>query len=144
MSLPDDEKHAELLPEEQQAQLPDDVIGADVLAAVTHRKYMRNMLMQEFYDLYVSWTESAPPASKSTFQRCYVPFKKYLGIASKTEHGKCTVCEHLKELKRKAITASQRSEVEVKHADHVKAVMADRKADMYVQQLGFESCTVGC
>ena len=99
------------------------------------------MTFQEFYELYGEWSEK--PVHLSSFRRSYFNggWRDYLRIASTVQHGKCSTCERLKDLKKKASTHAQISQVQQAHSKHVQAVLADRNCDSRAEQLGVDSVT---
>ncbi len=115
--------------------------GADYLSQVTERRYLPHMTFQEFYELYGEWSEK--PVHLSSFRRTYFNggWRDYLRIASTVQHGKCSTCERLKDLKKKASTHAQISQVQQAHSKHVQAVLADRNCDSRAEQLGVDSVT---
>ena len=116
---------------------PVDAVGPDA-AKPNCRRYMPNMSFQEFYEMYVNWSDN--PVSLSSFRRYYEKsWKDMLRIARSTDHGKCSICEKLKMLRKSASLEEQAQQIQAAHGQHVRSVMADRQVDAQCEQLGCDS-----
>ena len=116
---------------------PVDGVGPDA-TKVTCRRYMPNMSFQEFYEMYTNWSDN--PVSLSSFRRYYEKsWKDMLRIARSTDHGKCSICEKLKMLRKSASLEEQAQQIQAAHGKHVRGVMADRQVDAHCEQLGSDS-----
>jgi hypothetical protein len=60
-------------------------------------------------------------------------------IARQTQMGKCSTCEKLKEIRRKAVLPKQRDQAAAAQSAHVAAVLKDRRVDALVQGKAEES-----
>lgn len=111
------------------------------------KRYLPHQTWQEFYELYVNWSEK--PCHRTSFKRHYqkTEWKNKLRIADSQQHGKCTTCEKLKMLRQKAVCESQLKQIQDAHSSHVRSVMLDRQCDNLAEQLGRDSTQVtdkGC
>ena len=114
---------------------------------VDGRRYLPHQTWQEFYELYVNWSEK--PCHRTSFKRHYqkTEWKNKLRIADSQQHGKCTTCEKLKMLRQKAVCETQLKQIQDAHSNHVRSVMLDRQCDSLAEQLGRDSTQVtktGC
>ena len=88
--------------------------------------------------MYVNWSDN--PVSLSSFRRYYEKsWKDMLRIARSTDHGKCSICEKLKMLRKSASLEEQAQQIQAAHGQHVRSVMADRQVDAQCEQLGCDS-----
>jgi len=131
--------------DESQGQMdgvPEPLLGADAALAVESRRFLPHQTFQEFYEMYVNWSED--PVHLSSFRRIYMKstWQDKLRIADSQHHGKCSTCERLKMLRKQVTTSTQEKQVQEAHSGHVKSVMLDRNCDALAQQLGADSVQV--
>lgn len=121
--------------------LAEPVLGPDA-CKVDSRRYLPHQSWQEFYEMYVSWSEN--PVHKTTFRRHYrnSDWSDKLRIADASEHNKCTTCEKPKSLRKKAACEDHVRQIQNAHSSHVKAVMLDRNMDTSCEQLGSDSVQI--
>ena len=115
--------------------------GADEECHVASKCYLPHQSFQEFYEMYVNWSDD--PVSKSSFHRYYnkTDWKNKLRIADSVQHGKCACCEKLKKMRKEAVSETQLKQIQSAHSGHVKSVMLDRNCDSLAEQLGVDSVT---
>ena len=78
------------------------------------------------------------PANALLFA-CICAIGKHLIIARQAQMGKCSTCEKLKEIRRKAVLPEQRDRAAAAQSAHVAAVLKDRRVDALVQGKAEES-----
>ena len=85
-----------------------------------------------------------PPPSYRTWVRIYhKSWEKTVRFRGESQHSKCRVCEDMKEYKRQASTVSDSNLVAEAYVQHLNLMLADRKADAFWRQIGFDSVKSG-
>jgi hypothetical protein len=72
----------------------------------------------------------ANAASRSTFQRVWNRWKKYIRFRNIGQGKRCRVCAHLDQMRTEALSSEDKAEVTKQKMEHIRMVMADREVSV--------------
>ena len=93
------------------------------------KKYVNFTKLLDFFEFYVHDTPKEGQVSRSTFQRSYKRWSKYLPFKDVAEGTKCNICARLSEERAQCSTKADRDQVDVERHAHLERVRQDRSVN---------------
>ena len=109
--------------------------GGDV-RRVAGRRFLNFVSVNELFKFYTSDVPVSEQSSRSTFDRAWKGWKKYLTLKSPSQGNKCTICLHLAEQRSNAETQEERMQIDAEKNEHLNTIKRDRKVNTRGNQKG--------
>lgn len=93
------------------------------------RRHVNFTTIFDLFKFYQADVPAAQQASRSTFERAFRAWSKYIILKSPNSGNKCTICLRLQEARTNAASAEDKAQIDAELTEHLNTVKLDRKVN---------------